>query len=106
MSPDADELPDVYWVTRDRRHGDLRDIVEIWTVRPAREQFEDGDVMWLPPVEGATSENDASDKPHCLGEWTIGEAHTYIGAAVPDTDRECVVVGLSIDEKLQRAMVR
>lgn len=80
------KLPTTYWLTRDRRHGELSKTVEVWAVRPERVRMHDGDVMWLAPSELI----DVVDTH--VDDWTIGrclrECRVY-----PETDRECVRVG-------------
>lgn len=71
------------WLTRDKRNGVLRDVIEVWVVQPVLRKFPDGDVMWLPPLEAV----DAQDTN--VAEWTVAqclkEIYTY-----PEDERQCV----------------
>lgn len=73
-----------FWLTRDKRDGILSTKVEVWLVQPELHRYEDGDVMWLPPLEIV------DDGPSNFGEWSIEkclkECRTY-----PETERECIV---------------
>jgi hypothetical protein len=75
-----------YWLTRDRKNGELSETVEVWLAKPDLRRFEDGDVMWLPNLDLVDEE-----VTH-YAEWTIQqclkECHVY-----PETERECIRVG-------------
>lgn len=79
----SSEIKGPIWLTRDKRNGVLREVIEVWVVRPMLHKFPDGDVMWLPPLEAA----DAQDTN--VAEWTVAkclkEIYTY-----PSTERECI----------------
>jgi hypothetical protein len=75
-----------FWLTRDKKNGELSSKVEVWLVKPDLHRFDDGDVMWLPPL------NIIDDMPSNFGEWTVErcmkEVYVY-----PATERECLKCG-------------
>jgi hypothetical protein len=88
-SSNADIKVDIqgpYWLTRDKKNGELSDTIEVWLVKPELCRFDDGDVMWLPQLECVDAET-----TH-YAEWSIAkclkECRVY-----PETERECIVVG-------------
>lgn len=88
------------WLTRDRREGELLDMVEVWAVPPIRHRSDDGDVLWLPPdcyllgeIRGETHVTDL----------TLDEARDFAGT-IPETDRECIRVGPDVgSDEIARA---
>ena len=80
-----------FYITRDRApDGTLAVCVEVWTVRPVmnRGNVEDENALaawWL-------GEGDlALEFRWCT--WSLAEAQRAIGNAVPNDERQCVVVG-------------
>lgn len=80
------EIKGPYWLTRDKRMGVLSDIVEVWLVKPDLFRFDDGDVMWLPPLNLVDSED-----TH-FAEWSLDKCRKEV-YCIPDTERECIKVG-------------
>lgn len=82
-------LPNVVWLTRDRFHGVLSDLVEVWSVRPIGHTSEDGDRMWMAP----DNVRDVADLQVRLGDVSHATAVAYFGPGVPDDERQCTRVG-------------
>jgi hypothetical protein len=81
-------LPKVIWLTRDRVAGVLTTEFEVWGGRPPiREQFADGDAVWLP---SALEQSRAGAR--LLGTWGLTEAMKFAGNMTPTSDVECVRV--------------
>lgn len=80
------EMQGPYWLTRDKRLGILSDVVEVWLVKPDLHRFDDGDVMWLPPLDSVDTE-----ETH-FAEWSLDKCRKecYV---TPETERECIKVG-------------
>jgi hypothetical protein len=75
-----------YWLTRDTLDGGLTSYVEVWLVRPNREQ--EGDrVIWSRPEELAP------EVQALYSRWTLDEAYAEVRGGVPSNDRECLRVG-------------
>lgn len=79
-------LPSTYWLTRDRKHGELSATVEVWAVKPDRIRMYDGDVMWMAPPELVDLVETHVD------DWSIAQClkQCYV---YPDDDRMCIRVG-------------
>lgn len=89
------QLPSTYWLTRDRKHGELSNTVEVWAVKPDRIRMHDGDVMWFAPrelIDVVETHVDDWSLGHCLRQ-----CHVY-----PDDDRMCIRVG---DEPVQLSVL-
>jgi hypothetical protein len=82
-------LPNPVWLTRDRLCGALADEVEVWSrMPPSRYRMDDGDVVWLAePLDERYPRVRSAD---LLGTWTLREACSLAGFAVPGSDVECV----------------
>lgn len=89
MSVSDPVLPAVVWVTRDRVHGDLNNKFDVWHVRPHRELADDGDVIWLPPLELIDG-----PAPTRVCSLSIDAAFRLFGNGLPD-ERQCLRVGRS-----------
>lgn len=81
-----------YWLTRSKRDGELSPHVDIWTRRPERVRFDDGDSFWMAAHPDGTGAH--------YGRWTtqqcLFEIRTY-----PEDDRQCIRVGNEIEESMQ-----
>lgn len=101
-TPDPQKVLRTLWLVRDRIGGALMD-VDVWSVEPARVEFDDGDVMWFLPstameVRGQVLLDDdglspADENQAVVDTWSLEEARQRIGRGAPETDRECVRVG-------------
>ncbi len=79
-----------YWVTRDRRGGELIPYVSVWLARPTRTRpvgthQVDEDITWMALA--------ADGEDALYGTWTLARATIEIKSAVPATDLDCVCVG-------------
>lgn len=86
VSKQIARLP-VYWVTRGRTNGELDAHLQVWCVKPELLRCNDGDVMWLAPIELVDMQSTL------LGDWSLGEAYQHINNAIPQSERECICVG-------------
>lgn len=80
-----------YWLSRNRDRDGLAAKIDIWLQRPQRISFVDGDVHWL--ALDNCDDAEQSESAH-YGKWTVGEAMHWVGNGYPETDRECIRVGL------------
>ncbi len=75
------------FLTRDRCEGSLSDIVEAWTLVPDRIEMQDGDVMWVAPL-------DTVDRRSTLvSSWSLLVALAKFKGDVPSSAVECRRVG-------------
>lgn len=97
----ADALRDVtYWITRDRKLGELVNVVDVWLVCPQYFRLDDGDLYWVAPV-------DMVDRAAAYYDtWTLKHAHKH-ARVVPEHELECIRVGADFDslEGLRRPEV-
>ena len=80
---------DTIWLVRDRVCGDLGE-VDVWVIKPERQRFDDGDVMWHAP------DWDQDSNDCIITSWSLEEARRYVGNGVPENDRECLRVGADV----------
>lgn len=75
-----------YWLTRNRLEGELSSRIDVWVELPDREEEDDDNVFWFVHGEDA-------QRAH-YARWTIDRARREVGNGIPDTDRECVAIGM------------
>ena len=80
------ELKGPYWLTRNKCMGILSELVEVWLVKPDLHRFEDGDVMWLPPLDVVDTEETY------FAEWSLEKCRKEV-YTLPETERECLKIG-------------
>jgi hypothetical protein len=88
--PKSKDLPETFWLTRDRLNGRLLDVVEVWLVRPEQMELSHGDIMWKAPHEKVDKEMT------WWGSWTVTEAKRQ-ARTIPDTKMECIRIGRQED---------
>lgn len=84
-------LPAVFWMTRDKCNGRMLDVVEVWLVKPEPSFCEDGDVMWIAPVD------QVDERDTWYASWKLAEAAENNNShTLPQTCRECIRVGREV----------
>lgn len=83
------EPPTPYYVTRDRcADGAMAPTLDVWTTRPDLRMGRDGDARgWL------VGSDDVTGVSTRFCTWSIAEGQRMIGAGVPATELECIIVG-------------
>lgn len=86
------EPPTPYYVTRDRcADGAMSPMLDVWTSRPDLKLGRPGDARgWL-----GARDHDVTGVSTRFCTWSLAEGQRMIGAGVPATELECVVVGMA-----------